>query len=101
MNHTAQPQQVGVIAPRHFVDRLLPWRAPTWSPSGTSRLGEIVVDARLGATTAYRVFAITQTAVYEAVNAITKRYPASGLKLEARRGPRSMPRSRRPTARRW
>jgi hypothetical protein len=47
------------------------------------KAGEIVVDARLGAPPANRVFAIVQTAVYEAANAITKRYPASSLKLEA------------------
>ena len=40
------------------------------------KAGEIVVDARLGAPPANRVFAIVQTAVYEAANAITKRYPA-------------------------
>jgi hypothetical protein len=47
------------------------------------KAGDIVLDARLGAQTAYRVMAIVHTAVYEAVNAITRRYPDSGLKLEA------------------
>jgi hypothetical protein len=46
------------------------------------KAGEIVVEARLGPPPAYRVLAIVHTAVYEAVNAITKRYPASGLQLE-------------------
>ena len=50
------------------------------------KAGEIVVDARLGPPPANRVLAIVQTAVYEAANAITKRYPASGLKLEAAPG---------------
>lgn len=37
---------------------------------------DVVVDARLGAPPANRVMAIVQTAVFEAVNAITRRYPA-------------------------
>jgi hypothetical protein len=47
------------------------------------RAGEIVVEARLLNPPASRVLAIVQTAVYEAANAITRRYPASGLQLEA------------------
>ena len=50
------------------------------------KAGEIVVEAKLGPPPANRVLAIVQTAVYEAANAITKRYPASGLKLEAAPG---------------
>jgi hypothetical protein len=50
------------------------------------KAGEIVVEARLGPPPPYRVLAIVQTAVYEAANAITKRYPASGLPLEAAPG---------------
>lgn len=46
------------------------------------KAGDIVVEAKLGAPPANRVLAIVHTAVYEAANAITKRYPASGLKLE-------------------
>ena len=42
--------------------------------------------AVLGAPPANRVLAIVQTAVYETANAITKRYPASGLQLEAAPG---------------
>jgi len=48
--------------------------------------GEVVVAAGLGAPPATRVLAIVQTAVYEAANAITKRYPPSGLKLDAAPG---------------
>jgi len=44
---------------------------------------EIVIDARLGPPPGNRVLAIFHTSVYEAANAITKRYPASDLKLEA------------------
>ncbi len=47
------------------------------------KAGEIVVEARLGPPPANRVLAIVQTAVYEAANTVTRRYPASGLKLEA------------------
>ena len=43
---------------------------------------EIVADAKLGAPPANRVLAIVHTAVYEAVNAITKRYPDSLYQLE-------------------
>jgi hypothetical protein len=50
------------------------------------KAGEIVVEARLPAPAAARVVAIIQTAVYETANAITKRYPASRLKLEAASG---------------
>ncbi|MEW5754704.1 MAG: vanadium-dependent haloperoxidase [Pseudomonadota bacterium] len=48
--------------------------------------GKIIVDAKLGTPPANRVLAIVQTAVYEAANAITKRYPASNLQLEAAPG---------------
>jgi hypothetical protein len=50
------------------------------------KAGEIVIAAKLGPPPAYRVMAIVHTAVYEAANAITKRYPASGLHLEAASG---------------
>ena len=50
------------------------------------RAGEIVVDAKLGAPHANRVLAIVQTAAYEAANAITRRYPASGLQLDVAPG---------------
>jgi PAP2 superfamily len=47
------------------------------------KAGEIVVEGRMGPPPAYRVVALVQTAVYEAVNAITKRYPAGALKVDA------------------
>jgi hypothetical protein len=50
------------------------------------KAADIIVDADLGTPPANRVLAIANTAVYEAVNAITKRYPANGLKLEAAPG---------------
>lgn len=50
------------------------------------KAGDIVVDAKLGPPPANRALAIVHTAAYEAANAITKRYPASGLRLEAAPG---------------
>ena len=47
------------------------------------KAGEIVVAAKLETPPANRVLAIVQTAVYEATNAITRRYPASGTSFEA------------------
>ena len=51
-----------------------------------TKVGEIVVSARMGPPPANRAMAIASTAVYEAVNMITKRYPAGALKLEAAPG---------------
>jgi hypothetical protein len=50
------------------------------------KAGDIVVDAKLGPAPGNRVLAIVQTSVYEAANAITQRYPASGRNLEAAPG---------------
>ena len=44
--------------------------------------GGIVVKAGLGPLPAERALAMVQASVYEAVNAITQRYPVSDLKLE-------------------
>lgn len=49
-------------------------------------LGDIVSDAKLPPPPCNRILAIVHTAMYEATNAITKRYPASGLKIEAAPG---------------
>ncbi|MBX3616916.1 vanadium-dependent haloperoxidase [Nitrosomonas sp.] len=46
------------------------------------RAGDIVVAAGIGPLPAERALAIVHTAVYEAVNAITQRYPVSDLKLQ-------------------
>jgi hypothetical protein len=51
-----------------------------------SKVGEIVVNARMGPPPAYRALAIANTAAYEAANAITRRYPAGALKLDATPG---------------
>ncbi|HZA96374.1 MAG TPA: vanadium-dependent haloperoxidase [Burkholderiaceae bacterium] len=50
------------------------------------KAGEIVVTAKMGPPPANRAMAIANTAVYEAVNAITKRYPAGALKLDVTPG---------------
>jgi PAP2 superfamily len=47
---------------------------------------DFVVEAKVGAPPANRMMALVQTAVFEATNAITKLYPASGLNLQAAPG---------------
>ena len=48
-----------------------------------TKAGEIMTEAKMGTPPANRMMAIAQTAAYEAVNAITKRYPQGELKLDA------------------
>ena len=48
--------------------------------------GDIAVAAKLPPPPTYRIMAIVQSAVYEAVNAITKRYPSERVKLDAAPG---------------
>ncbi|WP_350114490.1 vanadium-dependent haloperoxidase [Nitrosomonas sp.] len=50
------------------------------------RAGDIIVNANIGPLPAERALAIVQTSVYEAVNAITQRYPISDVKLQAAPG---------------
>jgi hypothetical protein len=50
------------------------------------KANELVVEAKLGTPPAMRMLAIVHTAVYEAANAVTQRYPASALKLDAAPG---------------
>ena len=66
-----------VVSPVAMADAVCDWN---------TRAGEIVVSARMGPPPANRAMAIANTAVYEAVNSITKRYPAGALKLEAAPG---------------
>ena len=47
------------------------------------KAGEILVESKMGTPPAYRVMAIVHTAAYEAANAITRRYPAGSLQLQA------------------
>ena len=48
--------------------------------------GDIVVASKPPAAISYRTMAIVQSAVYEAVNAITRRYPPDGVALDAAPG---------------
>src|SRR5262245_37074146 len=48
--------------------------------------GEIAVGGKLPSGGAYRAVAVVQTAVYDAVNAITKRYPSTRGPLQAAPG---------------
>lgn len=50
------------------------------------RAGDIVVAAGIGPLPAERALAMVHAAVYEAVNAITRRYPVSDLKLDSAPG---------------
>ena len=50
------------------------------------KAGDIVVAGKLPPGMPYRAMAAVQTAVYEAVNAITKRYPSNRVKLDAAPG---------------
>src|SRR5258706_14270073 len=51
-----------------------------------SRANDVVAAANLPTPMANRVMAMVQTAVYEAVNATTKRYPAGQVKIDAPKG---------------
>src|SRR5215813_12974267 len=48
--------------------------------------GDIAVAAKLPPPPTYRIMALLQSAVYEAVNAITQRYPPDRVKLDAAPG---------------
>jgi len=50
------------------------------------RACDIAGPANLDAPTANRMLAIVHTAIYEAVNAVTKRYPAGDIKIDAPAG---------------
>src|SRR4030095_12668916 len=85
MNHTGKRRR-GVLliivvsilaAPTARADAVTDWNI---------KAGEIVVAAGMTTPVASRTLAIVHTAVYEAVNAITGRYPDSGLKLKAAAG---------------
>jgi hypothetical protein len=50
------------------------------------KAGDIVSDGKLGTPPSNRILAIVHTAMYEAANAVTRRYPASGLNVQAAPG---------------
>jgi hypothetical protein len=85
MNHTGKSRRIVLLiivvsifaVPMARADVITDWNI---------KAGEIVVAAGMGTPVANRTLAIVHTAVYEAVNAITRRYPDSGLKLKAATG---------------
>lgn len=85
MNHTKKYQQMAfLVVVASLLTSLMAWAdvVTDWN----IKAGEIIIEAKLGPPPANRVMAIVQTAVYEAVNTITKRYPASGPPREAAPG---------------
>jgi hypothetical protein len=85
MKHTMKYQQLAFLVVAAAVLASSMTRADVvtdWNVKASA----IVVEAKLGPPPANRVLAIVHTAVYEAVNAITQRYPASGLQLAAAPG---------------
>jgi hypothetical protein len=80
MNHSTMRRQIALAAVTAslFVGSMARADVVTdWN----AKAGEIVVEARLGPPAANRVLAIVHAAVYEAANAVTKRYPVSGASL--------------------
>jgi hypothetical protein len=64
-------------APTAYADVITDWN---------DTAGGIVIAAKLPPGMPYRAMAAVQSAVYEAVNAITKRYPSDRVKLDAASG---------------
>lgn len=83
MRHASKPPWAGLFmaalfaAPLAQADVVTDWNA---------RASDIVAAAKLPPHPSYRAMAIVQTAVYEAVNAITRRYPQGQLKPAANSG---------------
>ncbi len=85
MNHITKHQQIALLALATSLLACSAARADAvcdWN----IKVGEIVITGKMGPPPASRAMAIAQTAVYEAVNSITKRYPAGLLRLEAAPG---------------
>ena len=82
MNNAKKRQQIAlvVVAASLLLD---PMASADVVTDWNQKAGDIVVAAKLPPPPGTRMLAIVQTAVYEAVNAITRRYPHSDLKLEA------------------
>lgn len=85
MNHTKKHQQIALLvvaasllaSPMAKADVVTDWNITA---------GDIAVAAKLPPASTYRVMAMAQSAVYEAVNAITKRYPPDRVKLDSAPG---------------
>src|SRR5438477_888292 len=83
MNDTSKYLQIGLLAvsslasPMASSDVITEWNI---------KAGDIVGDAKLGTPPSNRVLAIVHTAIYEAANAVTRRYPPDALNVEAAPG---------------
>ncbi|HEU0223972.1 MAG TPA: vanadium-dependent haloperoxidase [Steroidobacteraceae bacterium] len=73
MKHLVLVLTACALAPTAQADPVTEWNA---------RSGEIILGAGISTPLANRLMAIAQTAVYEAVNRVTGRYPASGPALD-------------------
>ena len=85
MNHTKKHQQIAllVVAAALLTSPMAQADVVTdWNTTAT----DIAVAANLPPPPTYRVMTLVQSAVYEAVNAITKRYPGDRGKLDAAPG---------------
>jgi hypothetical protein len=79
IRHIRKLLVVAVMAgatPSAYADIVTDWNATA---------GDIVIAAKLPPGVPYRAMAAVQSAVYEAANAITKRYPPDRVKLDAAR----------------
>jgi hypothetical protein len=68
---------MGLAATSARADAVIDWNL---------KANALIVEAKLGTPPAMRGMAIVQTAVYEAANAVTQRYPAGALKIDAAPG---------------
>ncbi|HEX6124868.1 MAG TPA: vanadium-dependent haloperoxidase [Pyrinomonadaceae bacterium] len=84
MRHIRQLTLVTLVAATGFllVDEVKADAVTEWN----ARACDLVASSNLDTPTGNRALAIMHTAIYEAVNAITKKYPASDLKLNGSRG---------------
>ena len=80
MTSMAKYLQIAVFAVALFVSPIAMSDVVTdWN----IKVGDIVTTSRLATPPSNRVLAIVHTAMYAAANAVTKRYPTSGLNVEA------------------
>lgn len=74
----ALPVLFGLLAAAPaMADAITDWNA---------KAGDIVVEAKLSPTHGNRILALAHTAMYEATNAVTRRYPADAMQPQAPRG---------------
>ncbi|MCO6427178.1 vanadium-dependent haloperoxidase [Nitrosomonas communis] len=85
MQYRVKCQQIVFLLVAVWIDMILPAHADAIT-EWNQRAGNIVVNANIGPLPAERALAMVHAAAYEAVNAITQRYPVSDLKLAAAAG---------------